>query len=516
MITPKTVLLHVLALFSAVSSASAADAVVTVSADKPGAVICPEIYGQFAEHLGHGIYGGIWVGEDSKIPNVRGIRSDVVAALKNLKVPVVRWPGGCFADEYHWKDGVGPRCDRPSIINTNWGSVVEDNSFGTHEFMDFCEQIGAQPYICGNLGSGTVAEMSQWVEYMTSDAQSPMANLRRANGRDKPWKVKFFAVGNESWGCGGTMTPEYYCDNFRRYNSFLKNYGDNKLVRIACGPGGGDYNWTKVCMEKIGGAMDAVSLHQYTIPTGDWGRKGAATGFDESEWFSTLKNTIYMEELVSENCKIMDAADSQKRVGLYVDEWGTWYDPEPGTNGGFLIQQNSLRDAIVAALNFNIFHAHSDRVRMTNIAQMVNVLQCMIMTDGDKMCLTPTYHVFEMYKVHQGATYLPVAVKGPEYDFGDRSIPAISATASRAGDGAVHVDLVNADPNAAHEVECDLSGMNAKSVSGRILTADKMDAHNTFDNPDAVKPAAFAGAKIEGGRLIVKMPPKSIVALEVK
>jgi alpha-N-arabinofuranosidase len=503
-------------LFASALQGETLQVAATLEADKPGATISREIYGQFAEHLGHGIYGGIWVGKDSKIPNTEGYRTDVLNALKKLNVPTIRWPGGCFADEYHWKNGIGPQSSRPSMINTNWGGVLEDNSFGTHEFMRFCELLGAEPYICGNLGSGTVQEMSEWVEYMTSDGHSPMADLRRANGRDKPWKVKFFAIGNESWGCGGAMTPEFYSDNYKRYNAFLKNYGANKLVRIACGPSGADYNWTKVLMEKVGKGADAISLHQYTLPTNNWDHKGAATGFGEDEWFSTLDNTLYMDEILTRQSVIMDAVDPEKHTAIFVDEWGTWYDPAPGSNPGFLIQQNSLRDAVLAGLNLHIFQHHADRVKMTNIAQMVNVLQAMILTDGDKMVLTPTYHVFEMYKVHQGATFLPVKIVTPDYSFGGKSIPAVSVSASRDAQGLIHVSLVNVDPHNAATVSCRLEGAAAKSVTGRILTAEAMDAHNTFDHPDTIHPVDFSGAKIENGLLTVNMPSKSVIVIELR
>jgi alpha-N-arabinofuranosidase len=503
-------------LFASTSFAGTLEVAATLQADQPGPVIEKEIYGQFAEHLGRGIYGGIWVGKESKIPNTEGYRTDVLQALKNLNVPTIRWPGGCFADEYHWKDGIGPQSSRPSMINTNWGGTLEDNSFGTHEFMRLCEILGAEPYICGNLGSGTPQEMMEWVEYMTSDGSSPMANLRRANGRNEPWKVKFFAVGNENWGCGGSMTPEFYSDNYRRYNTFLKNYGSNRLVRVACGPSSSDYNWTKVLMDRIAGSTDAISLHHYTLPTGDWGHKGAATGFNESEWFVTLKSTLFMDELVSRHSDLMDKVDPKKRIGLYVDEWGTWYDSEPGTNPGHLEQQNSLRDAMVAGLNLHIFHAHADRVKMSNIAQMVNVLQAMILTNDKGIVLTPTYHVFEMYKVHQGATVLPVKLLTPDYSFEGKSIPAVSVSASRNAEGVIHVSLVNVDPHNAAAISCKLEGVDAKAVSGRVLTAEAMDAHNTFANPDVVKPTAFSGAKIANGVLTVDMPAKSIVVLELR
>lgn len=504
-----------LALSAALSSVRAADATIVLRADQPGPVINRNIYGHFSEHLGHCIYEGIWVGPDSPIPNTKGYRNDVLAALKALKVPVLRWPGGCFADEYHWKDGIGPRESRPSMFNSHWGGVVENNHFGTHEFLDLCEMLGIEPYVCLNVGSGSVQEAMEWVEYMTSPASSPMANLRRAHGRQEPWKVKFLAVGNESWGCGGNMTPEFYADNYRRYNTFVKNYSDTRLYRVACGPNSNDYNWTDVLMKNAGTHMNGLSLHMYTLPTGDWKKKGVATGFAEAEWFSTLRNTLGMDELVTKHSAIMDKYDPQKKVALIVDEWGTWYDVEPGTNPGFLFQQNSLRDAIVAALNFHIFQKHADRVTMANIAQIVNVLQSVILTDKEKMVLTPTYHAFEMFKVHQDATSLRVDLVSPDYAFGKEKIPAVSASASRDAAGKVHLSLVNCDPHNAQTVTCALAGVEAKAVSGRILTAAAMDAHNTFAAPDVVKPAAFSGAKLENGKLIVALPAMSVVVLEL-
>ncbi len=502
-------------LAAAEAAAAPATAALTIKAGQPGPVINPNIYGQFAEHLGHCIYGGIWVGEKSPIPNTRGIRNDVVAALRELHIPNVRWPGGCFADEYHWKDGIGPRDQRPKMINTTWGGVVEDNSFGTHEFMDFCEQIGTQPYVCGNVGSGTVQEMMEWAEYMTSDADSPLANLRRKNGHDKPWRVPYFAVGNESWGCGGNMRPEFYADNFRRYNTFIKNYPGNDIYRVAGGASGGDLNWTDVLMAIAGKQMNGLSLHYYTLPTGEWKKKGSATDFDEAAWFATLRGTLRMEELVTKHSAIMDKYDPEKRVGLVVDEWGTWYDVEPGTNTGFLYQQNTLRDAIVAGLNLNVFHRHANRVVGANIAQMVNVLQAMILTDGPKMTVTPTYWVFEMFKVHQGATFMPVELVTPDYRCGDQSIPAVSASASRETAGKVHLSLVNTDPNHPVTVVCTLDGFVAKGVTGRVLTAPTMNAHNTFDAPNAVRPAVFGDASLANGILTVVLPAKSVVVLEL-
>lgn len=495
-------------------------ATLTLRADQPGSVISKNIYGQFSEHLGHCIYEGIWVGPDSPIPNTKGYRNDVLAALKTLQVPQLRWPGGCFADEYHWKDGIGPRETRPSMYNSHWGGVVENNHFGTHEFLDLCEMLGIEPYVCLNVGSGTVQEAMEWVEYMTSPASSPMANMRRAHGREQPWKVHYLAIGNESWGCGGSMTPEFYADNFKRYNTFVKNYqggAENRIQRIACGPSGEDYAWTETMMKNAARNMNGLALHYYTLPSGSWrGSKGSATDFDEAQYIATLRNTLKMEELVTKNSTIMDKYDPEKKVGLVVDEWGIWTDVEPGTNPGFLYQQNSLRDAILAAINLHIFQAHADRVTMANIAQMVNVLQAMILTDKEKMILTPTYHIFEMFKVHQGATALPLTLATPDYVVGDVRIPAVSASASRDAAGRIHVSLTNANPHTAITVTAALEGVTAKGVSGRILTAPAVNSHNTFAAPHTVEPARFDGAKLADGKLTVTLPAKSVVVLALE
>jgi alpha-N-arabinofuranosidase len=493
-------------------------ATATLRADQPGPVVNRNIYGHFAEHLGRGIYEGIWVGPGSPIPNTRGIRNDVLAALRALNIPVLRWPGGCFADEYHWKDGIGPREKRPAMINTHWGGVVEDNSFGTHEFMDLVELLGTDAYITGNVGSGTAQEMMEWVEYLTSDAVSPMANLRRQNGRDKAWRVPYFGIGNEPWGCGGNMRPEYYADEFRKYNTFIKNYDRAKpIYRIASGADSFNYTWTEVLMDRVGRRMNGSSLHYYTLPTGNWRAKGSATAFDEDQWFSTLSRTLRMDELITKHAAIMDKTDPEKRVGIVVDEWGTWYDVEPGTEPGFLYQQNTMRDAVVAALNFHIFHRHADRVVMANIAQTINVLQAMLLTDKEKMLRTPTYWVFEMLKVHQGGTFLPVELQSPDYAFGDQKIPAISASATRAADGkTVHLSLANTSPRQVVTLRVALSGVTARSATGRILTAGAMNAHNTFASPDAVKPVPFDGATLAGGALDVRLPARSVVVVELK
>ncbi|MDE1149741.1 MAG: alpha-L-arabinofuranosidase C-terminal domain-containing protein [Azospirillaceae bacterium] len=498
--------------------AAAADvtATVAVHGDQPGAVIDRHIYGQFAEHLGHGIYNGIWVGEKSSIPNTHGFRNDVIAALKAVRVPVIRWPGGCFADEYDWRDGIGPRAKRPKRVNTTWGGVEEDNAVGTNEFMEFTELVGADAYIAGNMGSGSPRDMAQWVEYITSPSHSTLADERRANGRDQPWKLSYVGVGNEVWGCGGNMRPEYAADLYRRYQSFVKVPGDQKVGRIASGPNEGDYNFTEVMMREVSKMMDGLSLHYYTIPTGVWKQKGSATAFGEDQWISTLSRALYMDELVTKHSAIMDKYDPEKKVALVVDEWGVWTDVEPGTNPGFLYQQNSLRDALVAAVTLDIFHAHADRVRMANVAQMVNVLQAMILTDGPRMVLTPTYHVFDLYKGFQGATDLPLNLNAPEYKLGDVTVPMLHGTAARDAQGVVHVALVNLDPHRVIDVRASLPGISASTVAGRILTAPAINSVNTFDHPDTVRPAAFTGASLDKGTLGLTLPAKSIVVLDLK
>jgi alpha-N-arabinofuranosidase len=496
-------------------SLSAQPVKIFVNADQTADTINRNIYGNFSEHLGHCIYGGIWVGEGSSIPNTRGIRNDVVAALKRLSLPNLRWPGGCFADEYHWMDGIGPRENRPKMINTHWGGVVEDNSFGTHEFLDLCEQIGTEPYICGNLGSGSVEEMSKWVEYITFDGKSPMADLRRQNGHEKPWKVKFWGVGNENWGCGGNMTAEFYADQYKRYATYCRNYGSNQLYKIAGGPNSDDYHWTETLMKNVPlHMMGGISLHFYTI-TNNWAHKGSATQFSPDEYFSTIKNTMVMDELLTKHSIVMNRYDPDKRVGLIVDEWGTWFDVEPGTNPGFLFQQNTMRDALVAGINLNIFNNHSDRVKGANIAQMVNVLQSIILTQDEKMVLTPTYFVFEMYKVHQNAALIPLNFRSPEFTLNGKSVPAVTASASRDKAGKIHITFTNADPAKEIELSIEIHGSKSAAVNGTVLTSKELSAHNTFEAPEVVKTMPFNGAKFSKDMLNVKLPAASVVALEL-
>lgn len=473
--------------------------------------ISKNIYGHFSEHLGRCIYGGIYVGEDSKIPNVNGIRSDVVKALKNIRVPVLRWPGGCFADTYHWMDGIGPKKGRKKIVNTTWGGVVEDNSFGTHEFMELCRQLGCEPYVNGNVGSGTVREMSEWVEYMNFGGVSPMADLRRANGREEPWGVKYFGVGNETWGGGGNMRPGYYADVYRQYQTYLHNYGENRLFRIASGASNDDYDWTGKVMESAGRFLEGISLHYYTVP-GTWEKKNPATGFSEEDYYETLKKAERMDELLSRHAGIMDRYDPERRVGLIVDEWGTWFQVEPGTNPGFLYQQNTMRDAMVAAVTLNIFNEHSDRVAMANLAQMVNVLQAVILTQDEQMILTPTYHVFDLYKRHQDAVLAESWLRCETVGSGDNAMGQLSGSASVGADGKLTVTLANLSAAEPAETECTVLGAKPRNAAARVL-AGAMDAKNDFGHPDAVGIRPFAGVTETAEGLRLTLPACGVVEL---
>lgn len=488
---------------------------ISISVDEEAPTISKHIYGHFAEHLGRSIYGGFYVGEDSNIPNTNGVRNDIIEALKGLKIPNLRWPGGCFADEYHWKDGVGPKGDRPIILNTHWGEVEEDNSFGTHEFLELCELLETEPYLAGNVGSGTVEELNDWVEYCNYDGNTAMANWRKANGREEPWKVKYWGIGNESWGCGGNMTPEYFANLYRQYATYARNYPGVNIKKIASGADSDNYHWTEVMMRDVPhNMMWGLSVHYYTR-TG-WPPTGSATKFDESDYFLFMKHCLRTNEILDTHISIMDKYDPKKRVALVVDEWGSWYAVEEGTNPGFAYQQNSMRDAMIAGLSLNMFHERADRIKMANLAQTVNVLQAAILTKDEKMLLTPTYHVMKMYAVHQDSKLLPLSFESPKYTYKGETLSAISASASKDKNGLVHISLVNIDSKKENEVEIDLNALGIKNVTGEILKSDKLQDHNTFDNPTKVKPVAFDGFKLKKGKLKLTLPPFSVVVLEGK
>jgi alpha-N-arabinofuranosidase len=518
--------LALIAMVTTVPALAADEVELSVDASKTGAKIDRNIFGQFAEHLGHGIYEGVWVGQDSNIPNTRGIRNDVVAALKALKVPNVRWPGGCFADEYHWRNGVGPADKRTVTLNPNWGGVIEPNSFGTDEFMDFLNQIGTEAYVSVNVGSGTPREAAEWLEYMTTAQPTTLAKERAANGHPAPYKVGYLGIGNESWDCGGNMTPDYYLSQLKIYSRFVRNFNPaqqdkDQMLKIAVGPGGDGprwTDWTETIMKAYqqhtwSWDIDGLSMHNYTV--GKWPPSYKSVGFGETEYSQILKATLEMEGLISKYSAIMDKYDPQKKVALAVDEWGAWYAPLPGTNPGFLVQQNSLRDAILAALNLNIFARHADRVRMANIAQMINVLQAMIMTDKEKMVLTPTYYVYKMYVPFQNATFVPVAFDAGTYTHGDISLPRVDAIAAKDTAGKLWLEITNLDPDRPVDIEATLAGITAKSAAGETLTAPKVDSVNTFDAPYTVVPKPVA-AKVQGGKLSLKLDPKSVTVIAVE
>ena len=474
------------------------------------------IYGHFAEHLGHCIYGGFYVGDTSKIPNTNGVRNDIITALKKLKIPNLRWPGGCFADTYHWKDGIGPKDKRPTMVNKWWGGVTEDNSFGTHDFLNMCELLGAEPYLSGNVGSGTVQELADWVQYANFKGKSPMSDLRTQNGRALPWHVKLWGIGNEAWGCGGNMKPEYYADEYRRYATFIADWENTGgLMRIASGASDADYNWTETLMKNIPlNMLGGVAMHHYSVL--DWNKKGPAIEFSEEQYFGIMKQALLMEELVTKHAAIMDKYDPKQKIALVVDEWGGWYDVEKGTNPGFLYQQNTIRDAMIAGVTLNIFNNHADRVRVANLAQCVNVLQAVILTNKEKMILTPTYHVMEMYNVHQGATLLPLALTGNDYIFSGQKLPAISASASKDSAGVIHISLVNIDPDHAQKIDINLGEEKVKNISARILTSKKLQDYNSFTEPEKIKPAAFKELALNRNIITINLPPTAVIVITAK
>lgn len=495
---------------------AAAQNQVTLNAGKSGTVISKHIYGHFAEHLGRCIYGGLYVGvNNAGIPNTNGVRNDIIKALKDLNIPNLRWPGGCFADTYHWKDAIGPKSERKPIENLMWGNMREDNSFGTNEFLDMCELLGAEPYLAVNMNSGTVQEAVDWVQYTNhANGTSYLTDIRQKSGRDKPWNVKFWGIGNESWDCGGNMSADHYSDLYKQYATAMTSYSNTeKLFRIAVGPGSPDYVWTETIMKNIPlKRFEGLSIHHYSVI--DWSKKGSSSLFSDDEYFKTMQQAWRIEDLISKNCVIMDKYDPQKKIALVVDEWGGWYETDPVGNGQ-LYQQNTIRDAMIAGLTLNIFNNHADRVRMACLAQIVNVLQAVILTDKEKILLTPTYYVMEMYKVHQDATLVPVEVISNDFVLGNNRIKAVSVSASKDKSGKMHISLTNIDNKNKQEVEIGLNGFKATQVTGRILTSLKVQDHNTFDNPANVAPKSFNNATLSGGNLRVSMPANSVIVLEL-
>jgi len=486
---------------------------VLINAKDKIAEIHPEIYGHFSEHLGRCIYNGIYVGEDSEIPNINGIRKDIVEAFKKINLPVLRWPGGCFAEEYHWMDAVGPKAERKKTVNTNWGGVTEDNSFGIHEFMELCRLVGCKPYVNINMGSGSVKEMEEWIEYMTSDADSPMANLKRKNGQEKPWRLEYIGIGNENWGCGGNMRPEYYVDMYRHYQSFCKNYSGNKLYKIASGPSSADYNWMETLMKHLDpNLVNGIDLHYYTMPF--WPEMDSATDFDDKMYYDTMGAAYFADELLTRHTEIMNRYDPENKIGLVIGEWGCWHQVEPGTNPAFLYQQNTMRDAMVAAIELNIFNNHSKRVVMANLAQTVNVLHSIILTEGERMIKTPTYHVFDLYKEHQNGTAVYCFVE--DVLTGEsKPVKMISGSAS-VKDGTMTVTLTNCSLTDEAYVDCDIAYFRHNQASARILV-NEAHAYNDFNKPDKVDINEFqVKVNEDGNGLSFILPPCSIISIQLK
>ncbi len=508
-----------------------ANITINTEVTKDSKKISKHIYGHFAEHIGRCIYDGFYVGEDSSIPNKNGIRTDIVDALKKIKIPNLRWPGGCFADDYHWKDGIGPKEERPATVNSHWGQVIEDNSFGTHEFFDLCEQLECEPIFAGNVGSGTIQEMANWIEYITFDGKSTLAELRRTNGRDEPWKIKYWGVGNENWGCGGNMSAEYYSDLYCQYSTYCKNLSGSQLYKIASGitkeyPIEDILHWYDVLLKKaishnkmgavLGNYMiQGITFHCYTRA----GYESPSLKFKKRRWYTTMHEALHHEVLIDKIIAIMDKYDPTNVVSLIVDEWGTWWKSEEGTNPEFNFQQNSMRDALVAALHLDMFNNHCDRIHMANIAQIINVLQAMVLTEGEKMLLTPSYHVFDMYQVHQDTTLLPISITSEKCDQGKKNLNAIHGSASLDDEQKIHVTLSNIDLEDAIDISIKFSQIELKDriISARILRGEKMNSHNTFESPDQVKPKEFdiSNFKLEGNKLSFKIPTMSIIVIEL-
>jgi alpha-L-arabinofuranosidase len=496
------------------SAASSVPLKLTVDLSRPGAEIAPEVYGQFIEHTGNVIYDGIWVGEASSIPNVRGIRKDVVDALRRLEVPLLRWPGGCFADQYNWRDGIGPRELRPKRF-VSFYNEVENNAFGTHEFLDFAELIGAKPYISLNLGSMTPLDSVQWLEYINGKSGSTLVDERKKNGRSLPWDVKYVGLGNEIWGCGGNMTPEAAANETRRYGFYIdsnvvRDDTRQQLYKIASGP---SYNFpgykefTEAMMKDsvnifVQTPFQALSLHYYTwqMSTHSNSELMPAIGFNEEERVGVLTRFMKMDDAITIVGGIMDKYDPQKKITLAFDEW------DASMNG----PQITLLKAQLAAVALNIFHRHSDRVRIASTTFVLNIGNALIQTKGEQMITTPVYDVFEMYKPFKGATPYPMAIEGNKRI--KDTVPMVDGTVAKARDGRTYLALVNLDPTESAEVLTNLSG----AAEGRILTGPALDSYNWFDHPDRVAPTKFDGIFVENGKLGVHLPAKSIVVLAIK
>jgi alpha-L-arabinofuranosidase len=501
---------------SAIFPKTASAVTVNVLLDEPIGTINPNVQGHFIEHLGACVYGGCWVGQKSSIKNYKGIRLDVIEALRAIKPPVLRWPGGCFADDYHWKDGIGPKHQRPKTVNLHWGDCVETNEFGTHEFMDLCQVIGAKPYLAGNLGSGSPTELRKWIEYCNYPSGTSLSDQRIENGAPKPFGVEYWGVGNENWGCGGNMSAADYAAEYRRFANYVRAWGGTEPELVACGPLGNDLNWTRSFFEKLyeKGPRDCIRIngfaaHHYCFNRGETGAH--ALDFDKYGWYSLLTDAQKMEPLIVQQRELMDEYDPIRKIGLIVDEWGSWHRATDGA--AELWQQNCIRDAMLAALTLDIFNRHADKIQMANIAQTINVLQALILTDGDKLIKTPTYHVYDMYKDHQGGESVRLEIDcNPIHE-----LQQVSGSAS-VKDSRLSITLTNLSLDSGVEVRLslpDLTLYQAGELYELSYPQGKVTAHNNFEEPEAVYMVFKEPVEITPEGACFELAPASIVRLSL-
>ena len=505
--------------------AAQAPAHIEILPGEPIGTINPEIYGHFIEHLGGVIYDGVWVGPDSKIPNEGGIRRSLIDALKAIHAPIVRWPGGCFADSYDWRDGIGAAAERKARTNF-WGGT-DPNSFGTAEFLRFCSLVGTKPYLAANVRSLPARDFYQWVEYCNSPAGSTAgAKQRGALGHPEPYNVRYWGVGNESWGCGGNFTAEEYAAEFRRFTAWVPRY-EKPLDLIASGASDHQVDWTRKLMRALQdkGQLDSVfglSVHYYSWNlsggrTTDWNRgKGDALNFNEFEWYEMLAQGSAMDPIIRDHWAVMAESDPQHQIKLIIDEWGAWYRPGTEVRPGFTISQMlTLRDALLSGLTLDIFHRHADKVAMANVAQLVNCLHSLILATEDKFVLTPVYHVFKMYMSHMGAQAVRTEFGAPPLTY-DRvgkpaTLPGLSGSASISGKDLT-LTVVNPHTSRTLETEIAVRGATITGGRGQILTHADIHAHNDFQHPDVLRPEPVSVA-VSGDRLVHRFPPASVTAL---
>ena len=530
------------ALVAAPRTSRAATARVDVLVNEPIGPVTPDIYGHFVEHLGGVVYDGVWVGEGSKVPNTHGIRQSLIDAMKKLPKGAIRWPGGCFADSYDWRDGTGPRDARPRRTNFWAGGTRGDavshsrydpNHFGSVDFARFCRLLGSEPYFAANLRSLPARDFYQWVEYCNSPAgTTTLADLRARDGEKDPLKVRYWGVGNESWGCGGDFTAEEYAVEFRRFTSWVPSF-DTPLSYIASGPSSGDLNWTRGFFSKLTekgpgmiGRVAGFALHHYTenLSFGDpakngWdARKGPAVGFSIPEWYEIVKEADRMEHLITSHWAVIDEFDRQRRVKLFVDEWGTWFKAGTEAHPTHLLgQQSTMRDAVVAGLTFDTFHRHADKVAMANIAQLVNCLQSLFIAHGDQCITTPTYHVFDLYGAHVGGQAVRTMVSAPSISYkrptDTGSVLGLSGSAT-VKDKTLTLTVSNLHISDAQEVEIVVRGAAAGAVKGAQVSAPDVQAHNTFANPNVIGIKDATVAAVKDGVLVHRFPPASVTRLQ--